>query len=254
MDLPQYKLGCEKMTQIFAHRGYSAAFAENTMSAFLEAEKASADGIELDVQLTKDGEIVVIHDEKVDRTTSGKGFVNDFLYKDIRKLNANKKGMKKEPIPSLIEVLEWMQTNKLVCNIELKNGLIEYEGLEEKVIKLVRTYGLTGRIIISSFNHYSIVTSFRVAPEIETAPLYIEGIYMPWIYSQSIRAKGIHPKHSGVSNEIIKATMENGIAVRPYTVNKDEDMHRLFKINCTAIITDDPVKAVRIRKQYEKRP
>jgi glycerophosphoryl diester phosphodiesterase len=242
------------MTQIFAHRGYSAAFAENTMSAFLEAEKAGADGIELDVQLTRDGEIVVIHDEKVDRTTSGKGFVNDFLYKDIKNLNANKKGLKKEPIPSLKEVLEWMQTNNLVCNIELKNGLIPYEGLEEKVIQLVRKYDLVGRIIISSFNHYSIVTSFRLAPEIETAPLYIEGIYMPWVYAHSIRAKGIHPKHSGVSNEIIKTTIENGIAVRPYTVNKDADMHRLFNINCTAIITDDPVKALRIRKQYEKRP
>src|SRR4051794_39288785 len=122
------------MTQIFAHRGYSASFAENTMGAFGEAEKAKADGIELDVQLTKDGELVVIHDEKVNRTTSGNGFVKDFLYKDLRKLNANKKGVKKEPIPALSEVLEWLKSNKLSCNIELKNGLIPYEGMEEKVI------------------------------------------------------------------------------------------------------------------------
>ncbi|WP_312471848.1 glycerophosphodiester phosphodiesterase [Neobacillus sp.] len=242
------------MTQIFAHRGYSASFAENTMGAFVEAEKARADGIELDVQLTKDGEIVVIHDEKVDRTTSGKGFVKDFLYKDIRKLNANNKGVKKESIPSLSEVLEWLKTNKLLCNIELKNGLIAYEGMEEKVIQQVREHGLSDRIIISSFNHYSIVYCYRLAPEIETAPLFIEGIYMPWIYSQSIKAKGIHPKHSAMSDNIIKNTMENGIAVRPYTVNKDADMHRLFNLNCTAIITDDPVKAFKIRKQYEKRP
>lgn len=224
------------------------------MGAFVEAHKAGADGIELDVQLTKDGEIVVIHDEKVDRTTSGNGFVKDFLYKEIRKLNANKKGIKKEPIPSLIEVLEWMKTNKLLCNIELKNGLIPYEGMEDKVIELVRKYNLMDRIILSSFNHYSIVYSYRMAPEIETAPLFIEGIYMPWIYSQSIRAKGIHPKHSAMSDNIIINTMENGIAVRPYTVNKDADMNRLFNINCTAIITDDPVKALRIRKPYEKRP
>jgi glycerophosphoryl diester phosphodiesterase len=241
------------MTQIFAHRGYSALFAENTMGAFIEAEKAGADGLELDVQLTKDGEIVVIHDEKVDRTTTGKGLVKDFLFKEIRKLNANKDGLKKEQIPSLIEVLEWLQSNKLICNIELKNGLIPYEGMEEKVIQLVRRYGLSDRIIISSFNHYSIVYSYRIAPEIETAPLFIEGIYMPWIYSQSIRAKGIHPKHSAMSDTILVNTMENGIAVRPYTVNKDEDMHRLFKINCTAIITDDPVKALRIRKQFENK-
>src|SRR6476660_9073587 len=104
------------MTQIFAHRGYSAAYAENTMRAFAAAEKAGADGLELDVQVTKDGEVVVIHDEKVDRTTSGNGYVKDLTFKEIRKFNANKKGGKSEPIPSLIEVLEWMQTNQLICN------------------------------------------------------------------------------------------------------------------------------------------
>jgi glycerophosphoryl diester phosphodiesterase len=242
------------MTQIFAHRGYSAAFAENTMSAFIAAEKAGADGLELDVQLTKDGEVVVIHDEKVNRTTSGNGYVKDFPFKEIRKFNANKKGVKKEPIPSLIEVLEWMKTNRLICNIELKNGIFPYEGMEEKVIKLVRKHDLSDRIVISSFNHYSIVLSYRIAPEIETAPLFNERIYMPWVYAQSIRAKGIHPKLASISDEIIKGAIENGVAVRPYTVNKDTDMHRLFKVNCTSLITDDPVKALKLKKQYEKRP
>lgn len=242
------------MTQIFAHRGYSALFAENTMSSFIEAEKANADGLELDVQLTKDGEVVVIHDEKVDRTTTGSGFVKNFTFNDIRKFNANKKGMKKEPIPSLSEVLEWMQSNQLVCNIELKNNLLPYEGMEEKVIRLVRKYNLMDRVIISSFNHYSIVLCYRTAPEIETAPLFNERIYMPWIYAQSIRAKGIHPKLASISDDIIKGSMENGIAVRPYTVNKDADINRLLKINCTALITDDPVKALKMKKQMEKRP
>jgi glycerophosphoryl diester phosphodiesterase len=241
------------MTQIFAHRGYSSAFAENTMSAFIAAEKAGADGLELDVQLTKDGEVVVIHDERLDRTTSGKGFVKNFTFKEIRKLNANKNG-NKEPIPSLIEVLEWMQSNQLVCNIELKNNLFPYEGMEEKVIQLVRRFNLSNRIIISSFNHYSIVLSYRTAPEIETAPLFNERIYMPWVYAQSIRAQGIHPKLASITDEIIKGAIENGVAVRPYTVNKDADMHRLYKLNCTSIITDDPVKALKIKKQYEKRP
>jgi glycerophosphoryl diester phosphodiesterase len=242
------------MTQIFAHRGYSSAFAENTMSAFIAAEKAGANGLELDVQLTKDGEVVVIHDEKIDRTTTGKGYVNNLTFNEIRKFNANKKGTNKEPIPSLIEVLEWMQTNQLVCNIELKNNLIPYEGMEEKVIQLVRKYNLSNRIIISSFNHYSIVLSYRLAPEIETAPLFDERIYMPWVYAQSIRAQGIHPKLVTITDDIIIGAIENGVAVRPYTVNKDADMHRLYKLNCTSIITDDPVKALKIRKQYEKRP
>lgn len=251
---PIFKLGSEEMTQIFAHRGYSASYAENTLTAFKEAEKAGADGLELDVQLTKDGEIVVIHDEKVDRTTTGKGFVKDFLYKDLRKLNANKKNNKMEPIPALTEVFEWLCTNNLLCNIELKNGLIPYKGMEEKVIQLIHKYKLVDRIIISSFNHYSIVYSYSIAPEIETAPLFLEGIYMPWVYTKAIRAKGIHPKYSAMSDEIIIKTIENGIAVRPYTVNKEVDLQRLFNINCTALITDDPVKALKIRKQFEKRP
>jgi glycerophosphoryl diester phosphodiesterase len=252
--LSHFKLGCEKMTQIFAHRGYSSAYPENTMSAFVAAEKAGADGIELDVQLTKDGEVVVIHDEKVDRTTNGIGFVKDLFYKELRQLNTNKKGGRKEPIPALKEVLEWMSSNQLICNIEFKNNRFPYDGMEEKVIHLVRKFHLDNRIIFSSFNHYSIVHSYRLAPEIETAPLFLEGIFMPWVYCQSIRAKGLHPKHTTISDQIIQKTMENGIAVRPYTVNQEKDMHRLCNIKCTSIITDDPVKAIKIRNQYKKRP
>ncbi|WML53992.1 glycerophosphodiester phosphodiesterase [Neobacillus sp. PS3-12] len=240
------------MTQVFAHRGYAASFAENTMKAFKEAEKAGADGIELDVQLTKDGEMVVIHDEKLNRTTNGNGFVKDFSYKEISKLNANKSGGAKEPIPLLKDVLKWMQGNRLICNIELKNGFFPYEGMEEKVIKLVRDYGLEERIIFSSFNHYSIVYCYRLAPEIEIAPLYSGRIFMPWIYAKSIQAKAIHPNYKGLTNDIIRKSIENGISVRPYTINNEEDMKYLFTLNCSAIITDDPVKALKLRKGIER--
>jgi glycerophosphoryl diester phosphodiesterase len=240
------------MTQIFAHRGYSAVFSENTMTAFKEAEKVGADGIELDIQLTKDREIVVIHDEKVNRTTNGSGFVKDFSYKELRKLNANKPGIIKEPIPALREVLEWLQTNRLTCNIELKNGYFPYEGMEEMVIELVQSYGLTERIIFSSFNHYSIVYCYRLAPEIEIAPLYSGRIFMPWVYAKSICAQGIHPNYKGLTDDIIRKSIESGVAVRPYTINKDEDMKHLFTLNCTAIITDDPVKAIKLRKGIKR--
>lgn len=248
------------MTQILAHRGYSAAYPENTMKAFIEAEKAGADGLEIDVQLTKDGEVVVIHDEKIDRTTNGTGFVKDLTFKEIRKFDAsykNKSLLKKEPIPSFIELLEWLKTNSLVCNVELKNGIFPYKGMEEKVVSLIRHYNLEERIILSSFNHYSIVYCYQLAPEIETAPLYSEGLYMPWIYAQSIKARGIHPKLIAAPNEIILSSMENGITVRPYTVNKEEDMRRMFEIGCSAFITDDPIKANEIKREFisiKKRP
>ncbi|MDE3839526.1 hypothetical protein C0966_09170 [Bacillus methanolicus] len=242
------------MTMIFAHRGYSAKYPENTMQAFIEAEKAGADALEIDVQLTKDGEVVIIHDEKVDRVTNGQGYVKELTYKEMRKLDAGfhkKTTAKKEPIPSLEELLEWMTTNRLICNIELKNNLIPYEGMEEKVIELVRKYNLSNRIIISSFNHYSIVYSYRLAPEIEIAPLYSESLFMPWVYAKSIRAKGIHPKLITATDEVILSSIENGIQVRPYTVNKEDDMKRLFLIGCSALITDEPKKALKIRQQIQ---
>ena len=220
------------------------------MKAFKEAAIAGANGLELDVQLTKDGELVVIHDEKVDRTTNGKGFVKDFTFKDIRKLDASYKKktfLHKEPIPSLEEVLEWMTSNQIICNIELKNGVCPYKGMEEKVISLIHAYGLKDRVILSSFNHYSIVYCYRIDQEIETAPLFSEGIYMPWVYAQSIGAKSIHPKHTAAPNELVKASVEYGVAVRPYTVNKEKDLQRFFAIGCSAVITDDPVKALRMR-------
>lgn len=243
------------MTLIFAHRGYSAAYPENTMKAFKEALKAGADGIELDVQLSKDGEVVVIHDEKLDRTTNGSGFVRDFSLLELRNLQAN--GKKKilfenVHIPTLREVLEWLATNELICNIELKNGVFPYKGMEEKVISLVREYGLSERIIFSSFNHYSLVQCYRIAPEIEIAPLLAEGLYMPWVYAQSICAKGMHPQLLAAPDEIITAAMENGIAVRPYTVNSEVQMRRLFAIRCSAFFTDDPVKAGKVRAELTK--
>ncbi|MFE8702541.1 glycerophosphodiester phosphodiesterase [Cytobacillus sp. FJAT-54145] len=243
------------MTLIFAHRGYSVSYPENTMKAFREAEKVGAEGLEIDVQLSKDGQVVVIHDEKVDRTTNGKGFVKDLTYKELRNLDAsyeNKTFLKKERIPSLEEVLEWLTSNEIICNIELKNGIFPYEGMEEKIVELVRRYGLSDRIIFSSFNHYSIIYCYRLAPEIEIAPLIVEGLYMPWVYAKSIRAKSIQPKYIAAPNEVIIKSMENGIDVRPYTVNKEAEMRRLFDVGCSGFITDDPAKAIRIRKQYKK--
>lgn len=245
------------MTLIFAHRGSAGTHPENTMEAFVAAEKFGADGIELDVQLTKDGEVVVIHDTTIDRTTNGTGNVMDFTLSELKKLKANyhykhffKRAAK---IPSLKDVFNWMESNCLLCNIELKNSDIAYEGLEDKVIALIKEYRFEERIIISSFNHYSLAYVSDAATEIETAPLYNEILYRPWEYAKSIQARGIHPKLKAAPIEIIQACMENGIAVRPYTVNKGKDMKKLFEIHCSAIITDYPAKGVKLRKECREK-
>lgn len=246
------------MTLIFAHRGSAGTHPENTMESFIAAEKSGADGIELDVHLSKDGEIVVIHDETVDRTTNGKGFVNQLLLKELKELNASYKFntfqsfIKVPRIPTLKEIFEWMRGNNLQCNIELKNGKIIYPLLEEKVIQLIRDYQYEKRIIISSFNHYSLIHCYRLDPEIETAPLYSDGLYMPWVYTRAINAKGMHPNIKVTPDMIIKGAMDEGIAVRPYTINKDKEIERLISIQCSAIITDYPEKALKIREKLSK--
>ena len=239
------------MTLIFAHRGSSKSQPENTMPAFKQALKDGADGIEIDVQLSKDGEVVVIHDEKVDRLTNGKGYVKDYSLYELQKLTVTNpfSALQRLTIPTLIEVFEWLNGNDMIINIELKNGVIPYESLEEKVIRLIRLYRYEQRVILSSFNHYSIVHCYRLAPDIETAPIYKSGIYMPWVYAQSIRANGLHPHHLAASDAMIQESIKNGISVRPWTVNKEKDIKRLLEIGCSAIITDIPKQAAELRKK-----
>ncbi|WP_445493166.1 glycerophosphodiester phosphodiesterase [Niallia sp. 03133] len=234
------------MSLIFAHRGYSAQFPENTMLAFQQAVKAEAHGIELDIQMTKDGELVIIHDEKVNRTTDGSGYVKDFTYNELRMLNSAYKYKGKLPkvqIPALEEFLEWMQQADFICNIELKNNQFPYTGMEEKAIELVRRYCLSERVIFSSFNHYSIVHSHRLAPEIETAPLFSDGIYQPWIYAKAIKAAAIHPNHRLLNKKIVRASEDFGIKVRAYTINNEKRMRYLSEAGISAIITDNPLLA-----------
>ncbi|WP_325048938.1 glycerophosphodiester phosphodiesterase [Peribacillus saganii] len=239
--------------KIYGHRGAAGTHPENTMISFEEARRAGADGIELDVQLTSDGEVVIIHDESLDRTTNGSGFVKDKCLKELQKFDASNKFSHlygETEIPTLQELIDWLRGNSLLCNIELKNSKFFYPGMEEKVIKLVREARLEDRIILSSFNHYSIVLCKKIAEEIEIAPLYRDGLHMPWAYARSLGAGAIHPDIKAVPNEIIRASIEAGVAVRPYTVNKEKDIENLLAVGCSAIITDFPAKVVLMRDQF----
>lgn len=243
------------MTLIIGHRGSAGSFPENTMISFKAAMDAGANGIELDVQMTKDGEIVVIHDEKVDRTTNGTGFVKDLMLTEISRLDASYtfpeyKGSAN--VPTLKEVLEWAVTQEsCIVNVELKNGIIDYPNIEEKTIELINHFNLQKRVIISSFNHYSLVKCKEISSDIETAILYMEGLYKPWDYAMSIGAKGLHPHYYAANPKIILESQQCGIDVRPFTVNEIDTIDSLFKNKCSAIITDFPELAAQLKKHNE---
>ena len=119
------------MTKIFAHRGASAYAPENTLAAFDLTQRLGADGIELDVQLTKDGEVVVIHDETIDRTGTGKGNVRDHTLAELKKLSFHNRmeQYRGEQIPTLREVLDLVKNGDMEVNIELKTGIFWYPGI-----------------------------------------------------------------------------------------------------------------------------
>ena len=133
-----------------AHRGFSGKYPENTLLAFQKGIEAGADGFEFDTHLTKDGEIVIIHDERLDRTTNAQGFVKDYTLEELRKVDASKPFPECGfcGIPTLREYFELIRGRNLLTNIELKNGIFWYEGMEEKVIAMIREYGLEERVIL----------------------------------------------------------------------------------------------------------
>ena len=160
--------------KVVAHRGFCGKYPENTMLAFQKAVENQCDEIELDVQLTKDGEIVIIHDESIDRVTEATGFVRDYTYEQLRKFNAchlygDQFGVL--AIPTFEEYCQWVRTENVTTNIELKTGVYYYSELEERTIAMLRKYDLEDRVMFSSFNHLSLLSAKKMAPHIPCGAL-----------------------------------------------------------------------------------
>lgn len=230
---------------IFAHRGASGQFPENTMLAFEEALRSGVDGIELDVQLTKDGEVVIIHDEKVDRTTNGQGFVKDFTLAELEELDAGSWFSSKfagQRLMILDTVLAWMQEkgNHLRLNIELKNDQIQYVGLEEKVLSLIEDYDLQERIIISSFNPFSLQRVRMQNAEIEMGYLVLGTPENALWIAREIGANAIHCEAPYALSAYGEAAKRAGYPLRIYTVNAEDEYKQLVEAGVEVIMTDFP--------------
>lgn len=300
-----------------AHRGYSGKFDENTMLAFRKAIEYKADGIETDVQLSKEGIPVIIHDETLDRTTNGHGFVRDYTLDELKifrtksmprvqaiktdaleeiehlklkalgesediqsrkieksnlsNLNSDNKNTLKigeytiaeveyfqnrsgEEIPTLRELLELVADSNLkVLNLELKNSVIDYEGLEEKVLNMIDEFNLRDRVIISSFNHMSLVKIRKIEEQkielnknISTEKRITLGaltdstlVNVPK-YLKDIEVECYHPYFPSILNKAYMQEIKKaGIKVNPYTVNDVRDMKKVIEVGVDSIITNE---------------
>ena len=240
----------EMKTKVWAHRGASAYAPENTLEAFELAAKQKADGVELDVQLSKDGELVVIHDEIIDRVTDGKGKVKDYTVRELKSFKANQTHPEyaNSVIPTLAEVYDLLKPTGLEINVELKTGIFWYKDLEKKVLELTKEMGMEDRVIYSSFNHYSIAKILELDPKASTGILYADIIYDVVNYAKKIGTGALHPATFHVQMaDFLQQYVESDLAVHVWTVNDKAEIERLMEAGVDAVITNYPDVAVSCR-------
>ncbi len=183
--------------KIWAHRGCSQRYPENTITSFTKAAVLSGlTGIETDIQLTKDGQLVVIHDERIDRTTDGIGAVQEYTLREIKQFHIYAGTAEPEHIPSLEEVLDILikpMEQGLLLNLELKNSITAYEGMEEKVVDLISHRGLNDNIVYSSFNARSIEKIKKLNSEAHTAILDVKVSDCLYKKRGGCQADALHP-------------------------------------------------------------
>lgn len=227
---------------VVAHRGYSSKAPENTMAAFELALDVGCDGLELDVHLTKDGEVVIIHDDTLQRTTNGEGVVEEFTLAELQKLDAGSwfgPEFKNERIPTLAQLCERIKDLDLLFNVELKVGL-GFEQLNEKVLAILDQYDLQEKTVVSSFNHYALAHLKQLRPELKTGILYSCALVNPWEYAKSIGATALHPRHLTIFPEIVAGAQQNGMQVNVWTVDEPKDIERMKIAKIDSIITNVP--------------
>lgn len=231
---------------IWAHRGASGYCPENTLISFQKAIDMKANGIELDIQLTKDNQIVVCHDETIDRTSNGTGFVKDYTLAELKALNFNKTHPEYEhaELPTMKEVFELIKPSDLTINIELKTGVFFYPHIEEMILALTKKMGMEDRVIYSSFNHYSIVKIKELDPSARTAFLYSDGpIDMP-DYAKKYGVDALHPAFYNIQYpDFMEDCKKYGIEVNVWTVNEPQYWDACGKYGVHAVITNYPDQA-----------
>lgn len=234
---------------LFAHRGASAHAPENTLAAFELAVRQGAPAIELDVKLSADGEVVVMHDATVDRTTDGKGRVCNFPLAALRELDAGawfSDQYRGERIPTLIEVLETIG-RRVFINIELTNYTTPRDALAEKAAALVRSFDLQARVLFSSFLSHNLKEVAQILPLAPRALLAWPGLTGLWARSFGFAFgdyQALHPYLRDVTVHQIARVHRLGRRIHVWTVNTASEIRRLVGWGVDGFFTDDPAMAM----------
>jgi glycerophosphoryl diester phosphodiesterase len=228
---------------VWAHRGASRQAPENTLAAFLLAEKIGADGVELDAQLCGTGEVVVLHDESLGRTTGFAGLIGETPWKVVRTLDAGARfspSFAGERVPLLEEVLG--QT-KILVNLEIKCDRRDDRGLTAACIGAVRRTRAEERVLLSSFNPWCLLRARAHAPRLPRALLFERNAPFALRHGLSAPALGLafmHPDNELATSGAIARWRRRGYGVSPWTIDDPLRAHALRDAGVTGIITNVP--------------
>lgn len=244
------------MQMIYAHRGASGYAPENSLRAFDLAARMHADGVELDVQRTRDGRLVVYHDETLERLTEATGPLCGYTYDELRAypLLYAPGATREDVIPLFSDVLALLSRLGLRLNVELKNSRTPYPGMEEEVLREVQEAGMEERTIYSSFNHHSLLRVKALNPAAPCGLLYEAAMVAPWRYAATLGMDAIHPQFSEpmtIAPDEAAEAHKLHILVNPWTVNDEADLRACIRLCCDGLITNYPDRAARVLKEIK---
>jgi glycerophosphoryl diester phosphodiesterase len=228
--------------QIIAHRGASGEAPENTLAAYRKALALGVDGVELDVHLSADGVPVVLHDPRLERTTSGQGFVKDQTLAALKRLDAGRwfgEAFAGERIPTLAEALDLLRPVRVI--IEIKNGPIFYPQIAARVAAVVREVGHS-RITVSSFDHPVLLDVRAAAPGIPTAVLFVARPIDPIGLARAAGATVLHQQWAFITGEMVDAVHAAGLTVEAWTVDEPEHMRAVVATGVDGVMSNHPAR------------
>jgi glycerophosphoryl diester phosphodiesterase len=224
------------------HRGARGYAPENTFASFDLAMEMGVTAVETDVHLSKDGEVVLIHDHTVDRTTNAHGFVKDMTLRELRELDAGSwfdPRFAGQQIPTLDELLAWAR-NRVGIAIEIKNGPIYYPGIAAEVTRLLQRHGMEGQAILISFDHLVLREAKMIAPEVATGILYVGRLVDEVGAARAAGADALHPNWAFVTPDLVEKAHAAQLAVSPWCPNDLESLRLLSQMGVDSIGTDYP--------------
>lgn len=239
---------------VWAHRGASGEYPENTMLSFRKAVEEKSDGIELDVHLSKDGKVVIIHDESLLRTCGKNRCVSDLTLRELKKIKANKTHDEFDTyIPSFEEFCSFLKECRVKANIEIKTGVVYYPNIEEKVCQIIKEFGIEEKVIFSSFNWLSLEICHSLLPSVDCGLLFDKTMALRHL-SYLAKKRGftlLHPSFSSINTEMLEETKKEGLSINAWTINKRDEVEQCYKWGIAGIITNYPNKTRELLNSLE---